>query len=164
MTLALATIARYFVVGIEAGICNDDEAREWSLAVIGAMDAPPFEIIEVSWHKPRERLIDDLNAVQGEADGEQAGNWLLGTLHASVAPDGNLWRYLKSALHVVNATGLERSLYYELDGIADELELAERGVCGTVAESLTSFQTLLKNFALPPFANGWSDIIFKVQS
>jgi hypothetical protein len=160
MKISLASIARYFLIGIDAGICTDDEARAWSIAVIDAFDFPPGEIIEVSWNKPRSSLREDLNSVVGVADLEQVGRWLLGTLRARYSPDETLWWPQKAALHVVNATGLDESIHYAFDGIGDELALAEQGVWGTVADARGSFQCLLAEFDPPPFLNGWADTIF----
>lgn len=164
MKINLATIASYFLIGIDAGICTDDEARAWSFAVIDALDSPPGELIEVSWNKPRPALREDLKAVAGVADLEQVGRWLLGALRATHSPDAAFWPALKSALHIVNATGLGESLHYDFDGVGDELELAERGIWGTVAEARESFEHLLADFDPPPFRNGWADIVFAVDT
>ena len=157
----LATIARFFVIGIEAGICSDDEARAWSFAVIAALENPPGEIIELSWNKPRPSLREDLKAVKGIAELEQVGHWLLGSLSVGNSPETGFWPLLRSAKHIVNATDLGKSLYYDLDIVADEYELAERKIFGTTAEARHSFDALLAEFAPPPFANGWAGIIFE---
>ena len=157
----LATVARYFIIGIEAGICSDDEARAWSFAVIAALENPPGEIIEVSWNKPRPYLREDLKAVKGMVDLEQVGRWLLGSLGVSISPETGFWPVLRSAKQIVNATDLGKSLYYDSDIVADEYELAERKIFGTTAEARHAFDALLAEFEPPPFPNGWAGIIFE---
>lgn len=85
---SLATIARYFRIGLELGICEPDATRAWAISVIDAMDEPPGEIIEVSWRKPLAQLIDDLNAVDGEFDLHVLRGWSLHKLWQSMqSPD-----------------------------------------------------------------------------
>lgn len=40
MDKSLATMAQYFRIGIEAGICQDDQARDWAFAMISKLDEP----------------------------------------------------------------------------------------------------------------------------
>jgi hypothetical protein len=66
-------------------------------------------------------------------------------------------------MHIVNATGLSPSLYFHLELVENELELAELGLNGTVADARASLDELLANFNPPPFQHGWTDILFEVQ-
>ena len=162
MHIPIATIAAYFAIGIEAGVCTDDNARDWAFAVIGAVDEPPGEIIDVSWRQPRMQLIAHLKAVPGVADRRLAGHWLLGRLYSSITAEERLWPLLRCAKHIVNAMDLGDELYYAIDMVEDNLEMAERGIWGTAPEAAEDFHALLKVFPLPPFKDGWSDIIFDV--
>jgi hypothetical protein len=159
----LATIARYFFIGIDTGICAEDEVQAWAFAVIGALDFPPPEIIEVSWDKPLLYLREDLKAVAGNADLELVSGWLLGAIRANSPADANVSPLVRAAMHVVNATGVSPSLVYHLELVENELELAELGLNGTVADARASLDELLANFNPPPFQHGWSDISFEVQ-
>ena len=159
----LAAIASYFFIGIDAGICSEDAARAWAFAVIDALDHPPGEIIEISWNKPLRYLREDLKAVSGTADLDLVGRWLLGSIHASRSPDVDLAPLLRGALHIVNATGLGASLYNSIEFVEHELEHAETGFGGTVAEARASLYELLVDFRPPPFREGWADIVFEVH-
>lgn len=163
MKVKLACIARYFLVGIDAGICTDDEARAWAFAVIDALDAPPGEIVEISWNKPRANLREDLLAVTGVAELETVGHWLLGLLRLRVsnAPDASLRPLLTSARHIVNATGLGEPLLYNFEQVEDELSLAEQRIYGTIAKARASLAGLLAEFMPPAFCDGWAGIIFE---
>jgi hypothetical protein len=134
LKIAIATIAQYFRVGLEVGYCRDDEVRDWAFLLIGVLDDPPAEIIELSWHYPRPRLLENLNAVKGNADLQAVGQWLLAAIGVSIAPDGNLHRYLRQAFYVVRATKLlPEEVSYRLDDLADDLQLAELGLGGDLA-------------------------------
>lgn len=161
MKIALATIAQYFRIGLEAGCCHDAEVRDWAFAVIEALDDPPAEIFELSWHYPRARLFDNLNAVQGNADLAAVRQWLLAAIGASMKPEGALRQYLRQAFYIVSTTAPSLDdVYYSLDGIADDLQLAELGLGGDAAECRKELGLLLGRYAPTPFAHGWSDITF----
>jgi len=157
MTDSLATYSQYFRIGIEAGICTPDAAREWAMSVIARMDEPPGEIIEVSWRKPLPQLIDDLNSVRGEVDLGLAGNWLLCMLLRSIsATDANIWRALTAAKQIVFCTGTSAKnteLYTILSSLEDELNLAESGVFGTVEACKADIKRVIaQHSSLPPDA------------
>lgn len=163
MKIALATMAQYFRVGLEAGYCRDDEVRDWAFLVIGRLSDPPAEIFELSWHYPRSRLLDNLNAVQGNADLDAVRQWLLAAIGSSMAPEGDLHQYLRQAFYVVRATNPSPDdVYYSLDGIADDLQLAELGLGGDAAECRHELSLLLSQYSPAPFAQGWSEVIFDV--
>lgn len=153
MSSSLATCAQFFRIGLEAGVCKPDSAREWAISVIGAMDSPPGEVIEVSWHKPLPQLIDDLNSVQGDADLGLAGRWLLHILLRSFRTEVGLWQTIKAAKQITMSSGgpaTSTELYCLLDAIEDELNLAESGTYGTVAECRADLEEILIQHSLPP--------------
>jgi hypothetical protein len=161
LKIPLATIAQYFRVGLEAGCCRDDEVRDWAFLVIEAFNDPPAEIFELSWHYPHSRLLDNLNAVQGNADWDAVRRWLLAAICVSMTPGGDLHQYLRQAFYVVRATNFSPDdVYCSLDGIADDLQLAELGLYGDAAECRKELGLLLSRYAPAPFALGWTDIIF----
>ncbi len=148
MSPTLATVAQYFRLGIEAGICDVDDAREWALQVIGKMDEPLGEIIEVSWRKPRMQTIDDLNAVPGEIDLARAAGWLLATLRASLpASNATLRRATRQALQI--ARSLDEDSYAEFDRIDDMLSLAELKQYGSLTGCREAFDEALRQYPLP---------------
>lgn len=136
----LASLARVFRIGLEAGICTADEAREWALSVIAQMDAPPGEMIEVSWRKPLAYLIEDLNEVQGDVDLDFVCRRLLERVLLSMSPSNDhLADAIRQALHVAQSVG-NRDFYDALDRIDDGLQLATAGVYGTVDEWRHDFE------------------------
>jgi hypothetical protein len=164
LNISIATIAQYFRVGLEAECCSDDQVRAWAFLVIAALPDPPAEIFELSWHYPRSRLFDNLNAVRGDADLDSVGNWLLSAIGASMRPDSGLRQYLRRAMYVVRATHLSQDIEYELDSIDDCLQLSESGDYGNEAECRQDLIALLGKREAAPFANGWSDITFDAGS
>jgi hypothetical protein len=148
-TASLATYAQFFRIGLEAGICMPDEAREWALSVIERMDTPPGEIIEVSWRKPLEYLIADLNSVEGDADLESASKWLLRRLLESL-PESNakLRRVVRQAMQVARSIDA-MDLYYDFDCVDDGLQLAATTIYGTSAECREGFETAIRQYLAP---------------
>ncbi len=143
---SLATYAQFFRIGLETGICTADEAREWALSVIEKMDSPPGEIIEVSWRKPLEHLIADLNSVEGDPDLESASRWLLQRLLESLpASNGTLHRAVRQAMQVARSIDA-MDLYYDFDRIDDGLQLAVTGVYGTVDTCREEFETEIREY------------------
>jgi hypothetical protein len=86
MEASLASFAQYFRIGLEVGLYEPEEARDWAISVIDRMDEPPSEIIEVSWHKPLAQLISDLNEVKGEPEISLVCKWLLGRHSQTLKP------------------------------------------------------------------------------
>jgi hypothetical protein len=80
-----------------------------------------------------------------------------------MTPDGNLRHYLRQAFYVVSATNFSREeVYYSLDGIADDLQLAELGLAGDVAACRQELSLLLSQYPRAPFVDGWTNITFDV--
>lgn len=156
MTPSLATCAQFFRIGLEAGVCKPDVVRTWALSVIEKMDEPPSEIIEVSWNKPVPQLISDLHSVQGDANIEIAGRWLLYILLHEMPDEELLWRTITAAKQVAMSAGRSAEnteLYCLFDSIEDELNLAEQGIYGTVAECRMELRAILSlHSSSPPVA------------
>jgi hypothetical protein len=148
----LATIARYYRIGIETGLCDVDDARAWAMAVIGDGDAPSGAFIDVNWNQTQGQLLAQLDAVPGLPDNEIAGRWLLADLRKSLTgPTGDLRGAVRTAMRIAEATDLDEKVYYEFDRIDEALELALSGTYGTVSESWLDFEHALHGYLPPPF-------------
>ena len=143
---SLATQAQFFRIGLMTGVCSPDEVREWALSVIDKMDAPPGEIIEVSWRKPTERLLEDLDSIEGEANLALAVKCLLQRLLQSLpAANDTLDCAVRQALQVARSLD-DMGLYDEFDRIDDGLQLAATGVYGTIAECREGFEAAIRAY------------------
>jgi len=163
MKQSLASFAQYFRIGLEVGLCEPEEARDWAISVIDHMDKPPGEIIEVSWRKPLGQLISDLNEVEGEPEIDLVCRWLLGRVRASLGSTNNsLGLAVRQAKGIARGAG-DSDLYYVFDAIEDELFLAEAQTYGTVAECRDDFDKALNEHGTPPFlsSRGLADVCFR---
>lgn len=153
MTSSLASIAQYFRIALEIGLCEPEEAREWSISVIDRMDQPPGEIIEVSWRKPLAQVIADLNEVKGEPEIDLVCGWLLGRISLTLdSTNDSLDRAVRQAMGVARAAG-NSDLYYVFDVIDDQFNLAKTRTYGTVSACREDFDKALKEYAIrPPFS------------
>jgi hypothetical protein len=151
MAPSLASFAQYFRIGLEVGICDPDQARDWAFSIIDQMEEPPGEIIEVSWQKPLAQLISDLNDVGGELDLDLVCRWLLGTLSAGML-SGNegLGGAIRQAMQIASSVEFIE-LYDVFDRIDDGIHLAESQIYGTVEECRKDFDDAMKEYAAPPF-------------
>jgi hypothetical protein len=151
VTPSLATFAQYFRIGLEVGICEPEQVRDWAISVIDQMEEPPGEIIEVSWRKPLAQLISDLNEVKGEREIDLVCKWLLGTLSLTMASTNDyLGRTIRQAMRIARAAG-NSDLYYVFDVIEDELHLAEAQTYGTIVTCRACFDDALKEYGTLPF-------------
>jgi hypothetical protein len=152
MTSSLASVAQYFRIALELGLCEPEEAREWAISVIDRMDEPPGEIIEVSWRKPLAQLISDLNDVEGEFEIGLVCQWLLGRISLTLeSSSSSLGIAVQQAMGVAQAVG-NSDLYYVFDTIDDQLYLAETQTYGTVPACREDFDKALREYAIPPFS------------
>lgn len=152
MTPSLASFAQYFRIGLEVGLCEPEEAREWAISVIDRMDEPPGEIIEVSWRKPLAQAISDLNEVRGEPEMALVCRWLLGRISLTLeSTDDFLRRAVRQAMMIAGAVG-DSDLYDVFDVIEDQLYLAEDQTFGTVAACREDFDNALHEHGTPPFS------------
>lgn len=150
MDKSLATMAQYFRIGIEAGIRQEDEARDWAFAMIGELDEPPGELIEVSWRKARAQLLDDLNSVPGEPDFRRIGGWLFAALREAGPPTAlQLRAFLRQAFYVVAAAELGEEVYSELDEIDDGISLTANGELISMEQCVADFNDFLQRHAAP---------------
>jgi hypothetical protein len=95
MTPSLATFAEYFRLGLETGVLLPEDAKAWAMSVIGELDEPPGEVIEVSWSKGVAMTLESLGAVRGERDKALAAGWLLALLRgARQTSDDDLQRVI----------------------------------------------------------------------
>lgn len=152
MKPSLASCAQYFRIGLQVGLCEPEEARDWATSVIDLMDEPPGEIIEVSWRKPLAQLISDLNEVKGEPEMNLVCRWLLGRLSQTLGPTGDSFDLaVRQARGIAHEAG-DSDLYYVFDVIEDELRLAETQTYGTVAACRGEFDKALNEHGTPPFS------------
>jgi hypothetical protein len=152
MEPSLASFAQYFRIGLEVGLCDPEEARDWAISVIDRMDEPPGEIIEVSWHKPLAQLISDLNEVKGEPEIGLVCKWLLGRISLTLEPTNNFLELaVRQARGIAHAVG-DSDLYYVFDVIDDEIRLAETQTYGTIAACRDDFDKALNEHGMPPFS------------
>jgi hypothetical protein len=141
-----------FRIGLEVGLCEPEEAREWAISVIDQMDEPPGEVIEVSWRKPLAHAISDLNEVEGEPEMALVCRWLLGRISLTLDSTNDFFGgVVRQAMGIARATG-DAELYYIFDAIEDELYFAENETYGTVAECRKDFDKALKEHGAPPFS------------
>ena len=146
----MATAAQFYRICLLVGLCDPDEARAWSIRVIDQLAQPPGEIIEVSWRKPLTQLIEDLNAVPGEADRSLMRSWLLPPLWRNTTDSTvGLDRALRQGMHLARSLN-DEELYYQFDCIDDQLQLAATGTYGTPAEVRNEFEAILKDGMDPP--------------
>ena len=146
-----ATIAFYFLLGLEAGMFEDDCAKDWAYKIIEISENPPIDIIEVATANRREAIFEALNLVAGERDTTLAGKWLLANLRDSIQSDtASLKRAIKRAMHVSSSCGLPHNVYYAFDIIDDELYLAENDSYGTVEQCRADLLSTLSEFGVSP--------------
>ena len=116
--------------------------------MIEKMDVPPGEIIEVSWRKPLEHLLDDLNSIEGDADLVHAAKCLLQKLQASLpVANDKLDHAVRQAMHVARSIE-DMDLYYDFDRIDDGLHLAATGLW-TVTQCREEFENAIRQYLAP---------------
>ena len=152
MKPSLASCAQYFRIGLEVGLCEPDEARDWAISVIDCMDEPPGEIIEVSWRKSLPELISDLNEVKGEPELNLVCRWLLGRLSHTLEPTHDSFDLAVRQARGIALAAKDSDLYYVFDALEDELRLAETQTYGTVAACREEFDMALKKHGVAPLA------------
>lgn len=115
------------------------------------MDAPPYELIEVSYAKTPLDAIEALASVQGERDRQMAGGWALAQLRESLrGPDFDVHSAAHQAMRIVRATEFGDDIYYRFDMIEDAVSLALTGACGTLEGCRTDLLNELARYPLPP--------------
>jgi hypothetical protein len=146
-----ATVASYFLFGLEAGMFEADCAKDWAFKIVELSQNPPIDIIDVATANRREEVFDVLSLVVGERNNQLAGKWLLHSLYNKIQADpASLERVIKQAMQVSSSCGLPRDVYYSLDGIDDELFLAKNGTYGTVEQCRQELIATLTEFGINP--------------
>ncbi|WP_310056681.1 hypothetical protein [Lysobacter niastensis] len=130
-----ATVAAYFLYGLEAGLFPEDCAKDWAFSVIAALDDPPIEIIDVATAAHRQDVFGALANASLGADSALAGRWLLTRVHNELLSNRISVRdAIRKSMQVAFSTQLPEDVYYAFDALDDELQLAENGVYSTVAD------------------------------
>lgn len=135
VTATQATICAYFWAGIAIGALEFQGSKDWAFSIIEALDDPPIEIIEVATANDRNSAMDALQAAAHDADQQTGGRWLLADmleqLNAGLISAAEATRL---AMRIAQTTSLPDEVYYDFDGLDDELQLAANGVYSTPAE------------------------------
>ena len=127
-----ATIATYYLVGIEAGILPYEQSKEWAFSVVERLDAPPIEIIEIATANQRNAALEALHVVTAGADGPVAGRLLLQEILGQFNVGAiSAIQAVRTAMRVVRSTDMPDLVYYDFDILEDELVLVANGVFGT---------------------------------
>ena len=130
-----ATICAYFWAGTAVGVLQFQNGKDWAYSVIEALDAPPIEIIEIAIANDRNSAMDALQAAARDADPQTAGRWLLADIFNQLKAGGmSAMEAARSAMRVAQTTNLPNQVYYDFDGLDDELQLAANGTYGTPEE------------------------------
>ena len=151
MQSAHATRAEYYRIGLETGLTAHEEIREWAMTVIEQLSEPPAEIIEVSWSRTQQSLEESLRSVSGERDRKQAGEWLLGLLRERHFESGKeLTWCARKAMHIARAAELDEGIYYEFDGLQDDIFLAKSNPGSDLAAGRRHMEEALARYPSPP--------------
>lgn len=128
-----ATIAAFFLHGIEAGLITDIEVKNWAFSVIETLDHPPVEIIEVAESHGLRMIYESLRSVTGQPDTQLAGRWLLAKLRDEVSDNKiKIEAAAKKAMQIARVTSLPDDAYYHFDTIEDGIFLAKNNIYGDV--------------------------------
>jgi hypothetical protein len=149
-----ATLAEYFRIGLTAGLLRPEEASNWAIFEIARLDAPPYELIEVSYAKTPLDAIAALASVQGERDRQVAGGWALAQLRESLRhSDLDVRSAARQAMRIVRAAEFGDEICYRFDMIEDEVALALTGAYGTLEDCRTHLLNELSSYPLPPVSH-----------
>lgn len=147
----LATVAEYFRIGLTAGLLLPEDAANWAISEIARLDAPPYELIEVSYAETPLDAIAALASVQGDRDRQMAGAWALARLRESLrGPDFDVRSAAHQAMRIVRAADFRDDIYYRFDTIEDEVSLALTGTYGTLEDCRAHLLNELARYPLPP--------------
>lgn len=140
-----ATVAAYFQYGVEAGIFDEQQARDWALEIVDKLDHPPLDIIEVLSSRNLIGLLAALRQVGGERDIKLAGRWLYHTLFQRAAGNDNVDREItRQALQIAQSTEQGENIQFAFDSLDDCFSLAESGTYGTLADCRGQLLSLLE--------------------
>jgi hypothetical protein len=148
MQPAPATVANYLLKGIETGLLEPAAARAWADSHVERAELPDYEFIELALSRSTEEVVACLRSFIGNGEPELAGKWLLYEVaKIDFSSTQGLAAALGKALQVVRHTNMSDDVYYEFDGLTDELFLARHGELGTVEDCRKEFQSLLLRHA-----------------
>jgi hypothetical protein len=129
------TICAYFWAGVAVGVLPYQSSKAWAFSAIEVLESPPIEIIEVATASDRNSALDALQASAHGADQQTAGRLLLEDLHSQLKAGAiSPMEATRAAMRVAQTTGLPDQVYYDFDGLDDELQLAVNGTYGPPAE------------------------------
>jgi hypothetical protein len=121
------------------------------MSVIERLTDPPAEVIEVSWSRTQQTLEENLRSVPGERDHGQAGQWLLGLLREKhFDSKADLTWCARKAMHVASAAELNEGVYYDFDGLEDEIFLAKNNPGGDLEACRHAMEEALAKYPSPP--------------
>jgi hypothetical protein len=106
---------------------------------------------EVSWSRTQQSLEENLRTVVGERDRKLVGEWLLGLLREKYfnAAEDLTW-CARKAMHIARAADLDEGVYYEFDGLEDEIFLAKNNIGGDLAACRRNMEGALAKYPSPP--------------
>lgn len=147
LTKIYRTEAAYFLYGLNSEILIEMDVKEWAYSVIEACDNPPIEIIEVAMSKGRQQLYDNLRSASIGADIEISGRWLLGKLNDEIKDDSsNIKLIVIKAMRIASETNQQEDLYNRLDGLDDDIFLAEYNNYGTLDICRSALKDILAQY------------------
>lgn len=142
-----ATVAAYYLYGLEAGIVTLQQAKDWAFSIVESMDSPPADVIDVALSRGLPEINEKLNAVTGERDVQLAGKWLLNALNREFSSNPlNVERITKQAMQVTRSTALGDDEYYVFDSIDDSLALIQSGTYGSLEGCRSELENALSAY------------------
>ena len=142
-----ATVAAYYLYGLEAGIVTLQQAKDWAFSIVESMDSPPADVIDVALSRGLPEINEKLNAVTGERDVQLAGKWLLNALNREFSSNPlNVERITKQAMQVIRSTALGDDEYYVFDSIDNSLALIQSGTYGSLEGCRSELENALSAY------------------
>ena len=144
-----ATIADYFLKGIETGLLLPQQVHSWADSVIAKTNQPPDEWIEVALSHSVPALISALKEFPGNRDQILVARWLLALVmqRHDLQSTAALEAAIRSAIQVSRHCGFDEAAD-EFDLLDDALWLARHGQYSTVDACRTDFFTYLQEYSL----------------
>ena len=149
---SFATVAEYFQFGISMGIIKCTEVSDWATALIGRLEQPPYEVIQVAWSKDAPDVWDGLSAITGKRDKVLAAHWAMATLaRHDVSTEHSLRSVVDLALQMLCAADMYLSDNYEaLSQIEHNLELSEFGMYNDIDACRDALRVVLARYPAAP--------------
>ncbi|MFK8031980.1 MAG: hypothetical protein AB8G18_17250 [Gammaproteobacteria bacterium] len=144
-----AVFADYFKYGIEVGIVEFAEAKEWAYSVIEKEAEPSVEVIDVAMSTGKAQIYDALGLVKGPWQPSLSGAWLFAAMHKMLERGDRPASSLAAMAHQIARSTSDENVCLEFDIIEDELELAKRGIYGTEQQCMATLETALEKHGIP---------------